>query len=105
MTNQPSDTPSATPPFSRHWSSRASLIAGLLGLVSAVTFFFTSTGPVFLGLGVLAGILGVVFGIIALRHERPDPSAVTGIVTGSISALLGIGLFVFALIFVGAILL
>ena len=100
MTNQPSDLP-APPAFARHWSSRFSLIAGLIGLATLIVFFFTSTGPVFLWLGVVAGLVGVVFGIVALRHRKPDPSAMTGIITGSVSALLGLGLFVFALVFVG----
>ena len=101
MTNQPSDLP-APPAFARHWSSRFSLIAGLISLATLIAFFFTSTGPVFLWLGVVAGLVGVVFGIVALRHRKPDPSAMTGIITGSVSALLGLGLFVFALVFVGA---
>lgn len=101
MTNQTSDRP-APAAFARHWSSRSSLIAGLISLATLIAFFFTSTGPVFLWLGVVAGIVGIVLGIIALRHQKPDPSAVTGIITGSITALLGLGLFVFALLFVGA---
>ncbi|MCA0378323.1 MAG: hypothetical protein LCH36_02630 [Actinobacteria bacterium] len=103
MTNHTDGPASETLAFSRHWSSRASLVAGLLGLASLAIFFFTSTGMTFYWLGVGAGVLGVVFGIIALRHRRPDAAAVTGIVTGAIAALFGIGNFIFALIFIGAI--
>jgi hypothetical protein len=103
MTHQPDNASADAPAFSRHWSSRASLVAGLIGLITLATFFFTSSGPVFLWLGVVAGLVGVVLGAIALRHRRPDASAVTGIVTGAISAVLGLAIFVFALIFVGAI--
>lgn len=102
MTNQPTNPRAVTPAFARHWSSRSSLIAGLIGLVVLIAYFFTPTGPMFLGFGTIAGLVGVVLGIVALRTRRPDPSAVTGIVTGALGALGGLGIFVFALIFVGA---
>ena len=90
-------------PSSCHAPVRSSLLTGLLSLAALVAFVFTPTGAVFLWLGVLAGIVGIEFGIVALRHHRPDPSAVIGIVTDSISVLFGLGRFVFALVPVGTI--
>ena len=75
----------------------SALITGLLGLLAVLVFFMTDLGG-----SLLLGIVGFVLGIVALKKRQSKGMAVTGLVTGLISALLALAIFVFALIFIGA---
>jgi len=44
-----------------------------------------------------------VLGILALTRKQSRAFAVTGIVTGAFSVVFGLGILIFALVFVGAI--
>ena len=80
----------------------SALITGLLGLLAVLVFFMTDLGGSLLTVGAVLGIVGFVLGIVALKKRQSKGMAVTGLVTGLISALLALAIFVFALIFIGA---
>ncbi len=80
----------------------SSLIAGLVSVLMLVLFIFTNAGMTFPILAAVAGIVAIVTGAIALSRKQPRGQAITGVVIGSICTLLGLGMIIFALIFVGA---
>jgi len=99
MTNVKS--PTATQP-SRGFATSA-LIAGLVALACFLFLFFTLGGFAPLILSGVLGAAGVVLGILALNRKQSRAFAVTGIVTGALSLVFGLGILIFALVFVGAI--
>lgn len=81
--------------------SEAALATGLGSIACVILHLLTDIGwVVFLG-SIVLGAAGVVFGIIALRKRQPKWMAVTGLVTGAAGFLFMIGMFVFALVFLG----
>lgn len=81
----------------------ASLITGLLGLVIVVMFFmFVDFGGGILFVGAALGLVGFILGIVALKKRQSKGMAITGLVTGLIALLLSLAIFVFALLFIGA---
>lgn len=84
------------------WVSPAALIAGLASIVLFALSFFWGDGITMLSLSSTLGVLGVILGIVGLRIYKPNGAAVAGIVTGAIGLLLGLGLIIFALLFIGA---
>lgn len=96
MSQQSTGTPT------RRWISISSLVVGLAGLLCTVLFFATEAGGPMLAAGVVCGAVAVVLGIVAVVMRRPNGMAVTGVVTGAVALLLGAAIFVFALLFVGA---
>ncbi len=84
--------------------STASLVAGLTSIVVVVLFFvIPSWDSVALLIAALLGAAALVFGIIALRRRQAKAFAITGIITGSFSLLLSAAIYIFALLFIGAI--
>lgn len=80
----------------------AALVLGLAGLILAIVFLFTAVGPIPLTLGILLGVAAVILGIVALKKQQPKGMAVFGLVLGAVVAILGLAIWVFALLFVGA---
>ncbi len=97
MTNQPRGSSVS------RWHATFSLVAGLVSFVALVLFFALPGGPAPLAAAAFLGGVAIVFGIIALRRHQSKGSAITGIVTGAFSFLLSAGIYVFALLFIGAI--
>lgn len=89
------------PVTSRRGLSATSLITGLASIVCAVVYLVTDLGWLAAAPSLIFGLLGVGFGIAALAKSQPKGMAVTGIVTGAISVLFIVGLFLFALLFLG----
>jgi len=82
--------------------SLSSLVVSVIGLVLCAIFSFTSAGIVVLYTGVIAGLAGIVLGIVALVKRQPQGLAITGLVLGSLVVLYMVGWVVFALLFIGA---
>lgn len=101
MANQ---IPAPTPPqqVPAKGLALSALILGLGALLSIVLFMFTETGPAFLSIASILGLVGLILGIVALKKRQPKAMAITGIVTGTIALLLSLGIIVFALLFIGA---
>lgn len=83
--------------------SIAALATGLGSFLLAVIYFVALSGmaPLLLAAGV--GLLGVVLGIAALVKRGNGGMALIGIVSGAITVVVGLGVILFALLFVGAI--
>lgn len=79
----------------------AALMTGLGGLVFVSVFVLADVAPFVLYVGLLLGVVGVILGVLALRKQQSKGMALAGLVTGSISVLIAIGLVVFALVFLG----
>lgn len=94
--------PIETPVRPSNGLALTSLTVGLLGVVGMVVFFIVLGGMTPLVLGGTFGILALVLGILALKRGQSRAFAVTGIIVGALSLLLGLGLLLFALLFVGA---
>ena len=94
-------SPTSTQP-SRGLATSA-LVAGLLAVACLLFLFFTLGGFAPLILSGVLGAAGVVLGILALTRKQSRAFAVTGIVTGAFSVVFGLGILIFALVFVGAI--
>lgn len=84
-------------------AATSSLSAGIVSVILVILFFTPWFGEFMIYGAIVAGILGVVFGIIALKKRQPKGLAVTGLILGALTAVFGIGLIIFALIFIGAI--
>lgn len=97
VTDRPSNAASAP------WQSTASLVAGLASLVALVVFFILPSGPVPMLIAGLLGAVAVIFGIIGVRGSRTRGKAITGIVSGGFSLLFSAAIYLFALLFIGAI--
>lgn len=79
-----------------------SLISGLASLFAFAVFLILTDGPTPLGFAAALGLVAVIIGTIALRRAQSKGASITGIVCGAISLLASVALFVFALIFIGA---
>lgn len=79
------------------------LVTGIAGLACIAGFYLLPFDSPLLWLGAAAGLAAVFLGVLALSKRHPKGPAIAGIIIGSIGALFGIGITVFALIFVGAI--
>lgn len=97
MTDQPSNTTSAP------WQSTAALIAGLVSLAALVAFIVLPAGATPLLFAALFGAIAIILGIIGVRGSRSKGKAITGIISGAFSLLLSAAIYIFALLFVGAI--
>ena len=83
--------------------STLTLLAGAVAVVLTLVFFFTMVGGGTLVAALVAGVVGIILGVVALRKEQAKGIAVTGLVLSISIVLLAAGLMLFALIFVGAI--
>lgn len=68
-----------------------------------ILFFTPWFGEFMIYASIVAGVLGIVFGFIALKNRQPKGFALTGLILGALMAIFGIALVIFALMFVGAI--
>lgn len=80
------------------------LIAGVVGLLLVVVYFATPAGGTLLLIGAIVGLIGFIFGIIALQRRQSKGMAITGLITGLIALLAAAAIYIFALIFIGALL-
>lgn len=80
-----------------------SLVSSLIGILLMVLFFLTAAGSGVLYTGLVAGIVGIVLGAVALVKRQAKGLAVSGIVLGSVTVIATIGIVIFALVFIGAI--
>lgn len=82
--------------------SVASLVLGIVSVLLVIIFVATTGGFLpLIGAALLAGS-AVIIGIIALVKRQPKAMAIAGLVTGALVFLFSLGLMVFALLFVGA---
>lgn len=88
-------------PTARRGLSEIALATGLASIACAILHLLTDLGWLVAAPCMILGILGIVFGVIALRKHQHKGMAVTGLVTGAIGFLFMGGLFVFALVFLG----
>ena len=84
-------------------AATSSLSAGVVSVILMILFFTPWFGEFMIYGSIFAGVLGVVFGIVALRKRQPKGLALTGLILGALMAIFGIALVIFALMFVGAI--
>ena len=91
----------AAPPAA-NGAATTSLVTGLVGLLGLVIFFVTTAGAWLLTVACLFGLLGLVFGIIGLRRRQSKGMSITGLILGCIVIIAAIAILLFALIFVGA---
>lgn len=96
MTTQPSD-----PAMNVTGAARYALVTGLISIVLVGIYLFTAVGSTVLYGSMLAGLAGVVLGVVALRKQQHKGVAITGLITGLVGFLLGLGIVLFALAFVG----
>lgn len=80
----------------------ASLIVSIVGAVLILIFFLTVAGAPILWSGAVLGLVAVILAVVALNKRQPKGMALTGFIIGALCVLIAVGLFVFALIFVGA---
>lgn len=99
------NTQAGTPVSTTRGLAWGALISGILGLVSFVLSFASGVGIPLLIASTVLGIIALVLGILALKRRQPRALAITGIVTGVLSIVLALGILLFALVFVGAIVL
>lgn len=81
---------------------RSALIAGILSVILLAIYLFTSLGPTILFGCTIAGLAAVVLGAVALKRKQARSFAVAGLVLGAVGLVAGIGIFAFALLFIGA---
>lgn len=84
-------------------TSTAAVTLSGVGIALTVVFLATTGGGFALNLAGMLGLAGLILGIVAAKREGKSGRATTAIVLGSIAFLLWAGLWIFALIFVGAI--
>lgn len=101
MTTEPDTHASAEAYDTR--AATSALTSGIASIVLLVLFFTPWFGAYLCYASIALGVLSIVAGTIALKRHQPKGLAVTGLVLGAISAVAGIGLVLFALVFVGAI--
>ena len=92
----------APPARTPHGLALAALLLGAASLLGMAILFFALGGMTPLVVGGALGVLALVTGGLALRRRQSRALAISGIVLGAVSLILGIGLLVFALLFVGA---
>jgi len=73
-----------------HKHSALALIFGNIGLF----------GGVIIGVGIIFGILAIVYGFIGLRRDEDKVMAIIGIILGAIDIILGIILIIFFIILI-----
>lgn len=91
-----------TPAYQPNGTARYALSASLASLVLLVLYFTPWVGQFVLYGSIVFGVIAVVFGIRGLVRKQPKGLAITGLVIGALTALLGLGIILFALMFVGA---
>jgi ABC-type Fe3+-siderophore transport system permease subunit len=95
-------TASPRPAASSNALSLASLIVSIFGALLILVFFVTTVGAPILWIGAVAGLAAVILGVIALNKRQSKALALTGFIIGALCVVIAVGLFIFALIFVGA---
>lgn len=87
-------------------SARTAFVAAIVAAAAFIGFFvIPPAGMTILIASSLAGLIAIVFGIVALVKHQTKWMAVVGLVTGIVCVLVPIGLLIFALVFVGALVL
>lgn len=79
-----------------------SLVLGIASFVLFLIFILTMAGPATLLSGGIAGVLGIILGAVALAKRHTKSLALIGIVLSAVAVLASLAVFIFALIFVGA---
>lgn len=85
------------------WQTTAALVSGLASLIALVIFLAVSAGSTPLLIAALLGALAIVLGIVGIRGSRTKGKAIAGIITGAFSLLISAAIYIFALLFIGAI--
>lgn len=97
-----SGAPQAAAPASKGAAATA-LILGLAGLVALIVFLVMPYGlPELIWVSVALGVIAIIIAIVALVKRQSKAMAIIGLIAGVISVLAGVGLFLFALMFLGA---
>jgi hypothetical protein len=94
-------TEQPTPAVYETGAARYALSSGIASVVLAILYMTPWVGAFVLYGSIFFGIVGVVFGILALKRRQPKGMAVTGLVLGALSILFGVAVLLFALAFVG----
>ncbi|WP_200331833.1 DUF4190 domain-containing protein [Leucobacter sp. L43] len=81
------------PPAAPKGLAIASLIIGIASLVFFWAWF----------IGILGGIAAVILGILALRKRQSKGMSLTGVITGGVAVLAGIGALIFSLFILGSV--
>lgn len=84
------------------WTAPAALIAGVASVLLLILNFVALSGMTVLVVSMVAGVLAVVLGIVAVRARASKGAAIAGIITGGIGFLFSAAIVVFALLFIGA---
>lgn len=90
-----------TPVYQSNGTARYALSAGLASLVLLALYFTPWVGPFVLYGSIVFGVIAVVFGILGLVRKQTKALAITGLIVGALTTLLGLGIILFALMFVG----
>ncbi len=77
------------------------LAAGAISLALFFAFYLAETTNLVMLAAIALGIVGIVLSVQALRRQQSKALAVTGLVLSLLTTLAGIGLFAFALLFLG----
>lgn len=83
-------------------TARRALISGITSVTLAILYFTPWVGAFVLYGSVIFGIVAIVFGALALKRHEPKGIAISGLMLGVFSVILGLTIIVFALVFVGA---
>ncbi|WP_336992630.1 hypothetical protein [Leucobacter sp. VD1] len=84
------------------WAAPAALVAGIASVLLLILNFVALSGMAVLVVSMIAGVLAVVFGIVAVKARVSKGAAIAGMVTGGIGFLFSAAIIVFALLFIGA---
>lgn len=84
------------------WAAPAALVAGIASVLLLILNFVALSGMAVLVVSMIAGVLAVVFGIVAVKARVSKGAAIAGMVTGGIGFLFSATIIVFALLFIGA---
>ena len=84
--------------------SVAALIAGLASIVLLVIYMVAIAPDVLLWIALALGAIAVIVGIVALVKRQSRTLAWIGLIAGALTILYYVATFLFALIFVGALL-
>ncbi len=82
--------------------STISLGLGIVSIILILVFLTSMAGPGTLIVGGIIGLLGIIFGAVALAKRHAKGLAVTGIILSAVSVLASLAVVIFAFIFVGA---
>lgn len=82
--------------------SLAALIVSISSFALLIVFVAVDAGATPLWISLFLGLIGLILAIIALVKKQSKGMAITALIISILSFIVAIGLFIFALIFVGA---